>query len=224
MNRKRRVEAINAWWERRPEERYWLDVTSREDPDGFLASPQGEGSDASRWTRRLIKHVRGGDVIFHYDAAQGGIVAASVCHGRVENRWLSWSTVAGNNVEEGRMRSWSIGLDPPTLLDAVVPLSEIARIQWSLYPALRALEDEVGDPLYYPFEMGSQRDTRPLPGYVLKLPAILVHGIPGLASAAAQYNRSQGITPLAAIRSSGMDERSPGPIPAVPLGHLTPQR
>src|SRR4029079_10597004 len=138
-----------------------------------------------RWTRLLIKHVRGGDVVVHYDAVKAGIVAASVCHGRVENRQLSWPA-AGSNVQESSVRSWSIGLRSSTSLDEVVPLSQIARTQWSLYPALRALEDEVGDPLYYPFEMGNQLATRPLSGYVLKLPAILVDGIPGLATAAAR--------------------------------------
>ena len=170
-------------------------------------------------------HVRGGDVVFHYDAAQAGITAASVCHGRVENRRrVSWR-VPGKDLEEGRMPSWSIGLHASTPLDAVVPMSEIARIQWSLYPALRALEDEVGDPLYYPFEMGNQLATRPLSGYVLKLPAILVHGIPTLANAAAQFSRSAERASFAATRSRAtVDGRPTGLIPAGQLGRLTPQR
>jgi hypothetical protein len=62
---------------------------------------------------------------------------------------------------------------------------------------LRALEDEVGDPLYYPFEMGNREATRPLPGYVFKLPAVFVRAFPELASAAARVAR-----PPAAVERS----------------------
>jgi len=225
MNRKHRTEAIHAWWEHRPAERYWLDVTLRADRDKFLAAPRGEGANASRWTHRLITYVRGGDVIFHYDATQNGIVAASVSHGRVSKRQLFWPMPAGSEGEEVRkLRSWRIGLRQSTVLDAVVSPGEIARIQWNLFPALRSLEDEVGDPLYYPFEMGDRQDTRPLPGYVLKLPAILVHAIPGLASAAARWSPSPEVidpASLAVSRVRAADERGPRLIPTSPLRRLT---
>ncbi len=208
MNGKRRAEELHAWWKDRPAERYWLDVTHRADRDQFLAAPRGDGTNASRWSHRLITCVRNGDVVFHYDAAQSGIVAASLAHGRVGKRQLFWRMPTGSEDESIRkLRSWRIGLRQSAVLDAVVSLGEIARTQWSLFPALRALEDEVGDPLYYPFEMGNQEDTRPLPGYVLKLPALLVDGIPGLARAAARI-LDRASLPVSRARATA-DERRP---------------
>ena len=195
MNREGRGDGINAWWEHRPGERFWLDVTNRDDRDLCLAAPRGTGSSSTGWTHRLITHVKGGDIVFHYDASLRAIVAASIAHGRVEKRERSWPAhdgVEGSGPPGRKLPSWSIRLRQSTELDTPVSLSEIARVQWDLYPALRALEDTVGDPLHYAFEMGDMETTRPLFGYVLKLPAILVQGIPGLASAAAKWSRSHG--------------------------------
>jgi len=192
MISRRPVDDINAWWESVPGERYWLDVTNRSDRNEFLAAPQGVGRSSASWAHRLITHVKDGDVVFHYDALQESIVAWSIPYGRVEKMQLSWP-LAESHAAEGatsqRLLSWAIGLRQFTPLGAAVPLREIAQIQWSLFPSLRALEDEVGGPLYYPFEMGIREATRPLSGYVFKLPSVLVHGSPELASAAHRVAR-----------------------------------
>jgi hypothetical protein len=43
-------EDINAWWDRVPGERYWLDVTDRDDRGRLLATPRGEGRTSALWT------------------------------------------------------------------------------------------------------------------------------------------------------------------------------
>ncbi len=188
----RRADDIHAWWAGAPRERYWLDVTERPGRDALLAAPRGEGRLSTSWTHRLITHVNSGDLVFHYDASRHAIDAWSVAHGAVEKRDVAWPLPAGSHRGTGLSRplpSWGIELRRSTPLDAAVPLHEIARIQWSFFPALRALEDEVGSPLYYPFEMGDRGATRPLSGYVFKLPAVFVQGFTALASAAAGVDR-----------------------------------
>ena len=187
MTTRRPVEGINPWWERVPGERYWLDVTNRNDRNELLATPRGVGRDSASWAHCLVTHVKNGDVVFHYDALQESIVAWSIPYGRIEKTDLSWPVAAshaGEDAPSQRLPSWAIGLGQYTRLGAAVPLREIAQIQWSLFPSLRALEDEAGGPLHYPFEMGNRETTHPLPGYVFKLPSVLVHGSPELASAA----------------------------------------
>jgi hypothetical protein len=53
-------------------------------------------------------------------------------------------------------------------------------------PEVRAAYDElvnqVGSPLYFPFERGSKRPTRPLQGYLFKLPRFFVELFPELNS------------------------------------------
>jgi hypothetical protein len=187
MKRRGREDTINAWWDRFPEERYWLEFTGRNDRDHLLATPRGDGGRPDFWIHRLITHVKEGDVVFHYDAALKAIVGWSISDGRVEKSLMSWSLPvrrSGDEPMSRRLPSWGISLRQATRLGTPVPLDEIARIQWTLFPALRAMEDEVGDPLYYPFEMGNERATHPLSGYLFKLPSVFVRAIPELASAA----------------------------------------
>ncbi len=200
MSWRTREDGINAWWEGVPRERFWLDVTGRAGREAILAAPRGEGRQSTAWTHRLITYVKGGDVVFHYDSSQEAIIAWSVAHGRVEKQRLPWpspsaSTGAGSTHE--LLPSWGIPLQRSTTLDVALPLQEIARTQWSFFPSLRALEDEVGYPLYYPFEMGNREATRPLPGYVFKLPAVFVQGFSELANAARRVDRVLALPPSA---------------------------
>jgi len=180
------MDHISAWWKNVPGERYWLDVTGRHGRDQLLAAPRGEGKESTSWIHRVITHVRKGDVVFHYDASREAIVAWSVSDGRVEKKQLFWPLRAGPGgaITSQKLHSWGIRLRQTTMLDDPVRLQEIARMQWSLFPALRALEDKAGHPLHYPFEMGNRAATRLLAGYVFKLPAVFVMGFPELASAA----------------------------------------
>jgi hypothetical protein len=205
---------VNAWWERVPGERYWLDTTERQGWQERLASPLPTDQRHDPWELRLITHVRDGDVVFRYDASQQAIAAWSVSQGRIEKRRLSWAP-SGTHEDGGQWArpSRSIGLRHCTPLDEPVSLFEIARVQWDLFPSLRALEDAAGIELHYPFEMGDRSKTRPIPGYVFKLPAVFVQSFPELARVAnvvarmssprtgtAQAHDALGIHPLAHTR------------------------
>lgn len=193
MNWGRPADRIHAWWKDIPGEHYWLDVTERDGRDRLLAAPRNDGRGPGSWVHQLITHVRGGDVVFHFDAAQQAIAGWSIAMGRVEKQELRWplsDAADGSGPGSRRLPSWGIRLRQSTRLDAAVSLVAIARHQSRLFPALRALEDAVGDPLYYPFEMGNDEATQLLSGFVFKLPAALVHGCPELASAAVRVARS----------------------------------
>ena len=132
--------------------------------------------------------------MFHFDETRQAIVAWSTSRGRVRTRRLVWRDdrlmpVSANGASR-TLLSWTIALERPTLLDSPVRLDEIARIQWDLFPALRSLEDAVGEPLYYPFAMGRPTETRLMPGRVFKLPALLVEAVPALARVTANLRWS----------------------------------
>jgi hypothetical protein len=185
---------VNTWWEGMVGERFWLGIARRDGKSEVLAAPCGFGRSAPGWTRPQITHVKDGDVVFHYDEARQAIVARSIARGRARKRRLDWSGRERGQDPEGApprmLPSWTIGLEGSTPLDNVVPLDEIARIQWDLFPALREFEDEVGEPIYYPFAMGSPSDTHLLPGFVFKLPALFVERVPALVRASEQVRWS----------------------------------
>jgi hypothetical protein len=199
------MEGINTWWDEMPGERFWLGMTGRDGNSAVLAAPCGPGGNTPTWTLPLIKHVKDGDVVFHYDETQQAIVAWSTARGRVQSKRLAWSRRAqGDGHERTAPRllpSWAIGLEQLTPLNSVVPVGEIARLQWDGFPALRAFEDRVGEPLYYPFAMGSASETHLLAGYVFKLPALFVEWFPSMARVAEQMARSAAAHARATRRS-----------------------
>jgi hypothetical protein len=190
------MEGINRWWEEIPGERFWLGITGRVGNCEVLAEPLGTRRHAPAPTQALITHVRDGDLVFRYDEANRAIVAWSTTRGRVKRKDLAWCECSdGEEPMHGSPRplpSWAVRLKTLTPLDRVVQLDEIARIQWDLYPALRALEDRVGGPIYYPFAMVSASDTRLLAGYVFKLPALFVQCFPALARVGASLKSGGG--------------------------------
>jgi len=199
VNTSRDATAVNAWWERVPGERFWLDVTERQGWEERLASPRATGRRYDSWQLRLITHVKDGDIVFRYDASEQAIVACAVSQGPIDKRHVSWAPIGTREGGDHWVRpSWSIGLRHCKRLDETVSMHEIARVQWDLFPQLRAIEDAAGLELHYPFEMGDRRKTRPIPGHVFKLPAVFVQSFPELSRAAGSITRMLPSQPGAA--------------------------
>ena len=200
------MEGINAWWEGVADERFWLGVTSRDGEGEVLSAPCDAGRRTSPSTLPLITHVKDGDVVFHFDEAQPGIVGWSIARGPARKERLAWPELAQDPDLEGPalrlLPRWVTVLESTTSLHAAVPLDQIARVQWDMFPALRALEDAVGVPLHYPFAMGSPSHTHLLAGHVFKLPGLFVGWFPALARVA-ELMRWSATAHVDAIHRSG---------------------
>lgn len=182
------MNGINAWWEDVPEERFWLGVSRPDREDVVIAVPCGSGRSTASGSHPLIRHVADGDLVFLFDEEREAIVAWSLARGGVSKRRLAGSRPGHRPDPEPARRArqpcWTIRLEPPRALEEVVSLEHIARLQSELFPALRGLEDRVGDPLHYPFALGRSDATHLLAGRVFKLPALFVAACPALARAA----------------------------------------
>lgn len=179
---------IHLWWSKRLVERFWLAVVRNDGQTDVLATPCGSEAGIPTWRRRLILHVKPGDMVFHFDVGQQAIVAWSPARGRVRDCAMTWDVPTPGPApahETARtLPTWSMALGTKTALNAIVPLDAIARGQRALFPVLRTLEDEVGEPLYYPFTMSGAAATSLLVGHVFKLPAVFVEQFAPLANAA----------------------------------------
>jgi len=69
---------IHTWWEKKPDEIFWLEVTGRSDIGVNLKAPQANEHGADFWSYSLLKYVHQGDVIFHYNRTRQAIVARSI--------------------------------------------------------------------------------------------------------------------------------------------------
>src|SRR5690348_9115846 len=177
------MEGIHTWWKTFSAERFWLGLAKGDGDGVWLAVRCGHRT--APGLHPLIRHVRSGDVVFLFDAERDAIVAWTFARGSVRKRRMVWATPGrGANPQPPWLEagpSWAVRLEPPRALDGVVSLGLIARLQSELFPALRRLEDVVGEPLHYPFAMGSLHETHLLPGSVFKLPAVFVEACPALA-------------------------------------------
>jgi len=58
--------AINEWWIDNPEERYWMEITDRENLGANLIAPTLAKGDKENFSYTLVSHVKPGDVVFHW--------------------------------------------------------------------------------------------------------------------------------------------------------------
>lgn len=78
------------WWDGRPSERYWCEVTDRGDIGSDLKAPQKDESGQDYWSYSLIADVLLGDVVFHYSTRFKIFIGASVAGGPMGERPIVW--------------------------------------------------------------------------------------------------------------------------------------
>jgi hypothetical protein len=179
------VNNVNSWWSGLPQERFWLTVAPEEGTHDVLVVPEGSRTGPASWVNMLPACLAERDVLFHFDPEVQAITSWSRAKGPGARKEPGWTLGGGVDRESRARRSrWMVGLRGRKALESPVPIEEVARVQWDLFPALRALEEKYGDPLYYPFAMGSPDETHPLPCHVFKLPALFVDSFAPLASVA----------------------------------------
>jgi hypothetical protein len=81
---------VANWWEGDPTERYWSEITDRDDIGADLKCPQTDEGGSRYWSYDLIHGVWPGDIVFHYSTPRRSFVGASVAGGPVEERPIVW--------------------------------------------------------------------------------------------------------------------------------------
>jgi hypothetical protein len=165
----------HRWWEGRSTEIFWLEVTRRPDIGANLNAPQTNENADEFWSYSLIKEVKDGDLVFHYDGVAQAIVGRSVATGIVWEDQVIWaargSSARSANIAPHPRPGWYLGLEGYGRLPVPVTLDAI-RERVDVIRSLKAsLSDDVGEPLYFPFEIGPKRPIRPMQGYLFKLPS-----------------------------------------------------
>ena len=67
---------VNRWWEDDPSEIYWIEITDRPDVGVNLKAPQSRNSG-----HFLVKEVKSGDVVYHYDINSKSFIGRSIATG-----------------------------------------------------------------------------------------------------------------------------------------------
>src|SRR5688500_7091119 len=106
---------LHTWWDKKPNEIFWLEVTGRSDIGVNLKAHQANEHGADFWGYSLLKYVNQGDVVFHYDRTQQAIVALSIATGEfwIDNiTWAARGTYAREAGIQPHIRlGWYVGLE-----------------------------------------------------------------------------------------------------------------
>jgi hypothetical protein len=95
---------LNRWWEGLPSERYWMEITDREDLGSDLWAPKFDDGGRAYWGYNLVTEVRYGDVVLHWHKTLQGapaMVGWSLVSGPPEH-----SEIAGERHLRARRRSF----------------------------------------------------------------------------------------------------------------------
>ncbi len=171
------MSGLDLWWAEFPTERYWLEVSDRGSDLGVdLNAPTTNEQGQPFWSYDLLGQVREGDMVLHYDRSEQAMIAWSRAVGTAWPDDVVWAA-RGTSARERNIRPHErpglrVSLEGPYRFPKPLTLGQIREMQSAL------TEIRAGRP-YFPFELGS-RDTRPMQGYLFKLPAAFVELFPEL--------------------------------------------
>lgn len=178
---------VNRWWGQDPGERYWLEITNREDIGTNLLAPQVNDRGEAYWSYALVREVRPGDLVLHWDKNHGpGIVGYSHVSGEASASTIVWQSRGTYGRRRGGAGpeaepAWEAPLKGYRRLRQPVTQARLREIE----PLLRDLRDRlantVGAPLYFPFVFSDHRPLRAAQGYLTRLPRTVVEVLPELA-------------------------------------------
>src|ERR1700694_5127716 len=165
---------VNRWGEDSPDERYWLEVTNRDDLGADLNAPQRDETGEPRWSDELLKDPADGDVVFHYWKRQKSIVAFSIARGVWWEGEVIWSaqgrTARARKVESRRRPGYRRTLQQFTALTPPIELARANPLREDLMRVRDELVREHSSPTYFPFVFPYNAPFRPTQGYLLKMP------------------------------------------------------
>lgn len=183
---------LPPWWGGDIAERYWMEITSRDDIGVNLKAPQRNEKNQPYWGYSLINQVKDGDVVLHYDQKSDAIVGYSFATGQVWEEplvWVARGTSARKDGSRARVRDgWYLGLEGYTELLRPVTHGQLVDAKAELLRVRTDVESERGKPSYFPFTVYKrQREPSPQQAYLTKFPRALLpvfeqlHALDGVA-------------------------------------------
>ena len=169
----------NAWWESDPEQRFWLEITDRDNLGENLLSPQLGRNGRSTPGYELMTHVKPGDIIFHYwqqADQEPAIVSYSVAISNAQPSTIVWKPHGKNstNMDPEEAAAWEVSLGGMTDIDEPITLGQFRSASTKLQQINEQLKSDHGTPIYFPFSWHPD-GLRANQYYLTKFPAELVN-------------------------------------------------
>jgi Domain of unknown function (DUF3883) len=176
--------AINDWWTGDGDERFWIEITNRDNIGTNVIAPQLNDAGHEEWSYTTVSLVRPGDIVLHWSMlGEPSIVGFShVSENPFKSRleWQSRGTYGKTHAPAGKEDAWEALLSGYRKLAVPVTQTRVRELE----PELRTVRDELqaahGGAIYFPFALSDKRPPRAAQAYLTKFPAALVAAIPEL--------------------------------------------
>lgn len=179
---------INEWWAGDADEKYWMEITNRENIGEDLIAPKVADSGNETWSYTLVSYVAPGDIVLHWDKNAGpGIVGYSIVRDlpfESTIEWQSRGTYGRTNASGGKPKpepAWEAPLGGYVDLPAPITQARLRQLEATVRTTHDTLRQQVDGAVYFPYALSDKRPLRAAQGYLVKFPRALVEGIPELS-------------------------------------------
>ncbi len=175
------------WWDGDDTERYWMEITNRQDLGADLHAPKLNDSGRPYWSYNLVTDVRDRDIVLHWHKELTGtpaIVGWSTAVGAPQDSSIVWQargTAGRAHGPTGAEPAWRMPLTDYTSLARPVDQNALRRAEPDLRRIHQQLDAQHRGPLYFPFAFSDKRAVRTAQGYLVKFPAAAVALLPELS-------------------------------------------
>lgn len=179
---------INDWWAGDPAERYWMEITDRDEDElgTDLNAATLNGAGRREWSFTLVTETRPGDIVFHWHSKLRAIVGWSEVVGPLtvdsSYEWMAHGTFGRARGVPTKGQGWRMpcgGLHP--LLQPVTS-TRLQELEPKLRDVKTALEARVNGALYFPFQFSTSRPPRAAQAYLTKMPAAVLSVVDELSA------------------------------------------
>lgn len=174
---------MTEWWDGDPDERYWVEITARDDIGVDLHAPSANEKLAPFWSYELLRKPLAGHIVYHYDGNSQAIIGYSEIVGEPWDDRIVWAAQGTSARKQGIVPHLRDGIRRG--LGGFVPL-EAPLTKARLIENRRemiAIRDAIaarGKPSRFPFIPYGDNDLRAIQGYLTKLPQAVLELFPEL--------------------------------------------
>ena len=168
------------WWERHPEQRFWMEIAGAKAPGIDLRAPITAPGERPIWHWDLVRLVRAGDVLLHWfttPAGATGIVGWSVAASApvIESHvWVPRTRPDLDPADAERRPHWVVPLRDYTPLARPITRDHVESVHREVVQLEARLGEQYPKFKYYPFQDYRPHEIRARQAYLTKMPVELL--------------------------------------------------
>ena len=165
---------IDDWWADDPSEIFWMENTDRPDLGENLKAPQTNETGKEYWGYSLLKQLKPGHVVLHYDKRYGAITHFSTIEDTYFESQIFWKARGLFARKSGVVEKLQPSFEVPIYGFSKLKKPITKELVHSKQDLIGREYQNLGNPPYKPFDKGVKRHTGPSQTYMSKFPKFMI--------------------------------------------------